>query len=279
MLIHADTAGTWVWHCHILNQQSPPTACSPWSPHWACSEALRTEPLPVVEQPAPRRLVTPMTTALWQRRRPCADRDESPTALGPGTLVHATNYAHDGVMTSATTTNPSDAPSPPRRRAGRPPSATNELSWIAVLDQEDCWNRLNEEPLGRIAFMTHGHPQVLPINYAADGHTVVFRTSSLFDWLSAPLPVALEIDQYDSESATGWSVICPRSAHPDRGRRRNRRVRASRPHGLGSGGTKCLVQAHSDEGLWPADRSAQAGQRRLVGPSASTLSPCSGLSR
>ena len=72
---------------------------------------------------------------------------------------------------------------------------------------------------------------------------------------------------------------CPRSAHPDRGRRRNRRVRASRPHGLGSGGTKCLVQAHSDEGLWPADRSAQAGQRRLVGPSASTLSPCSGLSR
>ncbi len=110
-------------------------------------------------------------------------------------------------MTSATTTNRSDAPSLPRRRAGRPPSATNELSWIAVLDQEDCWNRISNEPLGRIAFITHGHPQVLPINYAADGQTVVFRTSSLFEWLSAPLPVALEIDQYDSESATGWSVI------------------------------------------------------------------------
>ncbi len=76
-----------------------------------------------------------------------------------------------------------------------------------MLDQEDCWNRISKEPLGRIAFITHGHPQVLPINYAADGQTVVFRTSSLFEWLSAPLPVALEIDQYDSESATGWSVI------------------------------------------------------------------------
>lgn len=88
-----------------------------------------------------------------------------------------------------------------------PDSLTDELSWIVVLDSANCWNRVAEEPVSRIAFITDGHPQVLPINHAVDDQTVVFRTSSLFNWLSVPLPVALEVDHYDSESATGWSVV------------------------------------------------------------------------
>ncbi len=84
---------------------------------------------------------------------------------------------------------------------------SDELSWIAVLDQADCWSRVTQEPVGRIGFMTYGHPQVLPINHAVDGQTIVFRTSTLFHWLSVPLPVALEVDQYDRDSATGWSVV------------------------------------------------------------------------
>jgi len=84
---------------------------------------------------------------------------------------------------------------------------SDELSWIVVLDSADCWNRVAQEPVSRIAFITDGHPQVLPINHAVDDQTIVFRTSSLFNWLSAPLPVALEVDHYDRESTTGWSVV------------------------------------------------------------------------
>ncbi len=86
-------------------------------------------------------------------------------------------------------------------------SEHTELAWIAVLDQGDCWHRLAQEPVSRIAFVTDGHPQVLPINHAVDGQSIVFRTSSLFDWVTVDVPVAVEADHYDGVSNTGWSVV------------------------------------------------------------------------
>lgn len=88
-----------------------------------------------------------------------------------------------------------------------PDISSNELAWIAVLDQADCWNRVAQEPVSRIAFVIYGHPEVLPINHAVDGQSIVFRTSSLFSWLTAAVPIALEVDRYDKQSSTGWSVV------------------------------------------------------------------------
>lgn len=83
----------------------------------------------------------------------------------------------------------------------------DDLSWIEVLDVADCWRRLATQPVGRVAFIDDEVPRVLPINHAVDGQTVVFRTSSMFAGTATPVPIAFEVDQYEAESRTGWSVV------------------------------------------------------------------------
>jgi nitroimidazol reductase NimA-like FMN-containing flavoprotein (pyridoxamine 5'-phosphate oxidase superfamily) len=83
----------------------------------------------------------------------------------------------------------------------------DDLSWIEVLDSADCWGRLASQPVGRVAFIEDGLPRVLPINYAVDGNTLVFRTSSLFADTVTPVPISFETDHYELDSRTGWSVV------------------------------------------------------------------------
>lgn len=83
----------------------------------------------------------------------------------------------------------------------------DELRWIEVLDVADCWRRLASQPIGRVAFIDADVPHVLPVNYAVDDGSLVFRTSSLFADVDAPVPIAFETDQSEPESRTGWSVV------------------------------------------------------------------------
>jgi nitroimidazol reductase NimA-like FMN-containing flavoprotein (pyridoxamine 5'-phosphate oxidase superfamily) len=49
---------------------------------------------------------------------------------------------------------------------------------IRELSAEECWQRLADHPakVGRVG--TGGpSPDILPVNYAVDGHSIVFRTS------------------------------------------------------------------------------------------------------
>lgn len=80
---------------------------------------------------------------------------------------------------------------------------------LEVLPPEECWGKLGSEPVGRIAFVRSGEPTILPVNHVVDGRTILFRTT-----LGAKLsedamqqPIAFEVDGYESESRTGWSVL------------------------------------------------------------------------
>ncbi len=44
------------------------------------------------------------------------------------------------------------------------------------LTVNDCWNQLATAAFGRLAVITNGLPEIFPLNYALDGHTLVFRT-------------------------------------------------------------------------------------------------------
>lgn len=82
-------------------------------------------------------------------------------------------------------------------------------TWMELMSVERCWGLLAEEGVGRLAYLLAGEPEVVPINYAVDDRTIVFRSDAgtKLSALDRNDMVAFEIDHIDAESSTGWSVL------------------------------------------------------------------------
>ena len=78
---------------------------------------------------------------------------------------------------------------------------------VQTLGAEECWELLESEELGRLAYRLVDEVHIVPINYVVDGRSLLFRTASGNKLLAAALhsDVALEIDWHDEHSA--WSVV------------------------------------------------------------------------
>lgn len=84
-----------------------------------------------------------------------------------------------------------------------------DWSGLEVLSQGECLQLLGAGAVGRIGFVDAGSPVILPVNYTMDGPAVVFRTAQ-GSKLSASMmqrPVCFEVDDWDAQSHTGWSVL------------------------------------------------------------------------
>jgi len=83
---------------------------------------------------------------------------------------------------------------------------------VSVLPQSECWNLLSSVALGRLVTSVDGEPAIFPVNFAVQGHTVLFRTAEGTKLVSAAIndQVLFEADQHDL--AGGWSVIVKGSA-------------------------------------------------------------------
>ena len=86
---------------------------------------------------------------------------------------------------------------------------TDDIVWMSELDVSTCWRLVEQQPVGRVAFIRGGRPVILPVNHATDDETVVFRTArhSPLDELAARQPVAFEVDVAAADRQTGWSVL------------------------------------------------------------------------
>ena len=73
---------------------------------------------------------------------------------------------------------------------------------------DECLRLLASRSVGRVAFVDHGAPQVLPVNYRLHESVVVFRTDygALLDAVQEA-QTAFEIDAIDADYRTGWSVV------------------------------------------------------------------------
>ena len=87
-------------------------------------------------------------------------------------------------------------------------------SGLAVLPKDECLRRLRQARVGRVAFIEQGEPVILPVNHGMDGDAVVFLTAPGSKLLAAEdeMPVAFEVDGYDSDRRAGWSVLVRGSA-------------------------------------------------------------------
>jgi hypothetical protein len=74
---------------------------------------------------------------------------------------------------------------------------------------DECWDILVAAGVGRIGVIVGDAPEVYPLNFVVDGRSVVFRTDSgskLLGLRRNPM-VCLEVDGFDFEAHTGWSVL------------------------------------------------------------------------
>lgn len=78
---------------------------------------------------------------------------------------------------------------------------------VVALSDEQCWERLRTQELGRLVTHVGNVLDIFPVNYVVDGDGVLFRTaqgSKLFE-LTVNDEVLFEVD--DHTDADAWSVI------------------------------------------------------------------------
>lgn len=91
----------------------------------------------------------------------------------------------------------------------------NDSAGLERLDREECYVLLKSVPIGRIVFTEGALPAIQPVNFAVDGDDIVIRTRSGSKLAAAARSaiVAFEVDEYDAEHFTGWSVVAVGRAH------------------------------------------------------------------
>ncbi len=107
----------------------------------------------------------------------------------------------------ATEPTPGPAREPERDRLG-----------MQVMEQAECWDLIREQPLGRLAVTMSGAPHIIPINHATRDGEILFVSvagTKLEAVLQRPgLPATFEVDDFDVDTRTGWSVIVRGHLHP-----------------------------------------------------------------
>ncbi|MEO8898771.1 MAG: pyridoxamine 5'-phosphate oxidase family protein [Candidatus Dormibacter sp.] len=110
-----------------------------------------------------------------------------------------------------------------RVRTGRPfrlQPAFKETTVIAQrtvhLDRHECMRLLQYQSfLGRVAFTADGVMQIAPVNYLADGTSLVFCSAAggKLSALAGGAPAVFEVDESRAIDRSGWSVIVRGRAH------------------------------------------------------------------
>jgi nitroimidazol reductase NimA-like FMN-containing flavoprotein (pyridoxamine 5'-phosphate oxidase superfamily) len=78
---------------------------------------------------------------------------------------------------------------------------------ITKLGEQESWDLLASMALGRLVTSAGGQPEIFPVNYVVQRHTVLFRTAEGTKLLTAVMNdrVAFEADEHNVEE--GWSVV------------------------------------------------------------------------
>ena len=86
--------------------------------------------------------------------------------------------------------------------------AFDSRTHIELIERDECLRLLSADEIGRLAVNVGHAPTILPVNYRMDGECVVFRTDHGTKLeMGRRAPVSFEIDDFDREHRTGWSVV------------------------------------------------------------------------
>jgi nitroimidazol reductase NimA-like FMN-containing flavoprotein (pyridoxamine 5'-phosphate oxidase superfamily) len=88
-------------------------------------------------------------------------------------------------------------------------------TWLEHIPVLECWELLGSTPVGRIGVLVDSAPEIYPVNHVVDGQSIVFRTErgEKLRGLERSPSVCFEVDGYDPDERTGWSVLVKGRAH------------------------------------------------------------------
>ncbi|MCU1492543.1 MAG: hypothetical protein JWO62_307 [Acidimicrobiaceae bacterium] len=80
---------------------------------------------------------------------------------------------------------------------------------LEALNRDECLRRLATQSVGRIGITVRALPVVLPVNFGLLGESIVFRTTpgTKLDAATNKTVVAFEVDSYEPDGRSGWSVL------------------------------------------------------------------------
>lgn len=84
---------------------------------------------------------------------------------------------------------------------------------IVTIPEDESWQLLASQTLGRLATSVAGQPEIFPVNFVVQHRTLLFRTAEGTKLASAVANnrVTFEVDEHNVEG--GWSVIVKGRAH------------------------------------------------------------------
>jgi uncharacterized protein len=80
---------------------------------------------------------------------------------------------------------------------------------LREIDEAECWELLRVREVGRIAYADDRGPMVVPVTFVSSERSVLFRVAP-YSELARHLPdrpAALETDDFDYFTRSGWSVV------------------------------------------------------------------------
>lgn len=80
---------------------------------------------------------------------------------------------------------------------------------LEPLDRDECLRLLASQAVGRIGITVSALPVVLPVNFALADDAIVLRTipGTKLDAATKRAVVAFEVDSYEPDGRSGWSVL------------------------------------------------------------------------
>jgi hypothetical protein len=87
---------------------------------------------------------------------------------------------------------------------------------LREIDEDDCWQLVRSREVGRVAYTDERGPMVVPITFAIADKSVLFRVAP-YSEVARHLPgtrAALEVDDVDYFTRTGWSVVLRGTIEP-----------------------------------------------------------------
>jgi uncharacterized protein len=93
--------------------------------------------------------------------------------------------------------------------AGRCDSDDRSERHFEAIARDQCLDLVESNHLGRVAWQAADLLQILPVTYAMHQGYVYFRTTpdGILSELAQPTRVALEVDELDQQTRSGWSIV------------------------------------------------------------------------
>ncbi|MFI9561131.1 pyridoxamine 5'-phosphate oxidase family protein [Nonomuraea endophytica] len=85
---------------------------------------------------------------------------------------------------------------------------TIDSAGMQALSRGQCLRLLSSMPIGRVVFTDRALPAVQPVRFLMDGEHIVIRTvaGSKLAAATRDAIVAFEVDDFDPQMSSGWSV-------------------------------------------------------------------------